>query len=316
MTLEATRSRWRVRGRLAWSRLVAATSTEEPGTSLAAFRMGVAASLLVLVVPWLVTPSGSLAARFAFVARADVLGMGGYRPAPPASLDEVRTLLWVSAASGLLLFVGLFGRLPAIAAAVCTRLVFRTNPDVSGAGDHLLGNALFLLALSDCTATWSLDCRLRTGRFTDLTPVPAWPRRLAALQLAILYSASGLQKLVSTAWTPVGGCSALFEILQSPHWARSPGWVEAHGSSLVWPLALGTAVTTVWECTFALVLVRPRLRPLYATVGVVLHVGIFALLQVGVFSPLSLAFYPVLFGPRAPARAGDPREGLVGQGLA
>ncbi len=61
--------------------------------------------------------------------------------------------------------LGLFGRLPVLVAAVATRIALSQNMEVSGAGDALLGNALLLLLLGDVTATLSLDCRLRTGRY-------------------------------------------------------------------------------------------------------------------------------------------------------
>jgi hypothetical protein len=300
----------------AWTALVQATSTQEPGTPLAQFRIGVATALLVLVLPLLWSAEGPLVVRFAFTERAAAVGAGGYRdlsttwlmdllgPATPALQHAVLVVLALAAA---LMLVGWCGRVPVLVAAVGSKLAFGQNFDVSGAGDALLGNALFLLLLGDCTATWSLDCRLRTGRFVDDTPVPAWPRRLAVLQLAVMYTSTGLQKLVSTAWSPLDGFSALFGILQSPQWARFPQLVATHGRWLVVPLALLTALTTVWEVSFVVVLWKRRWRALYAVVGAALHAGILLLLEVGVFSLLSVAFYPTLFARRSSTttRTGD-----------
>ncbi len=296
--------------RRAFAALVAATSTTEPATALALFRMGTAAALLALVLPLLATPAGRLVVRFALSERAPVAGVGGYRNLATtplmdlfggASVATQTTLLLAAAVAAALMLVGVFGRLPVLVAAVATKVAFGQNYDVSGAGDALLANALFLLLLGDCTATLSLDCRLRTGRFVDDTPVPAWPRRLAVLQLAVMYTTTGLQKLVSTAWLPLDGFSALFQILQSPHWARWPTLVSTTGAALVVPLAVLTAVTTLWECTFVVVLWKRRWRARYAVTGVLLHAGIFLLMEVGVFSLLSVAFYPVLFAPRGPS---------------
>jgi hypothetical protein len=290
-----------------FSRLVAATSTTEPGTAFALFRMTTAASLLALTVPLLATTTGQLVVRFSFTERTTQTGVGGYRDLVTTPLMNLlggattttqNALLGVSAVCAALMLVGLCGRVPVLVAAVASKVALGQNYDVSGAGDALLANALFLLLLGDCTATWSLDCRLRTGRFVDDTPIPAWPRRLAVLQLTVMYVSTGLQKLVSTAWTPLDGFSALFQILQSPQWARFPGLVESTGAALVVPLALLTAVTIVWECTFFVVLWRRRWRWLYALFGVVVHAGIFALMEVGVFSLLSMAFYPTLFAYR------------------
>jgi len=289
--------------------LVAATSTEEPGTALALFRMATAASMLLLLVPLWTTATGRLVVRFAFTERAADAGVGGYRNLATTPLMNLLggatsstqlALLIVATVCATLMLVGLWGRAPVVIGAVVSKVALGQNYDVSGAGDALLANALFLLVLSDCTRTLSLDCRRRTGRFVDDTPVPAWPRRLAVLQLVVMYTSTGLQKLVSTAWSPLDGCSALFQILQSPQWARFPALIERTGSTLVWPLALLTTVTVAWECTFFAVLWKRRWRLPYVLTGVLIHIGIFGLMEVGVFSFLSMAFYPVLFG-RHPA---------------
>ena len=303
-TTTTTRPGWWARQ---FARLVAATSTTEPGTAFAWFRIATSMAMLVLFVPLLTTSAGQLVVRFAFSERTAAAGVGGYRNLATtplmhllggASTSTQTALLSVSAVCAVLMLVGLFGRAPVLVAAVASKVAFGQNYDVSGAGDALLANALFLLLLGDCTRTLSLDCRLRTGRFVDDTPIPAWPRRLAVLQLAVMYTSTGLQKLVSTAWSPLDGFSALFQILQSPHWARFPHLVDDHGAVVVVPLALLTAVTAVWECTFFVVLWKRHWRWLYALTGVGIHVGIVALMEVGAFSFLSMAFYPVLFAHR------------------
>lgn len=295
----------------AWQRLVALTSTTESPLPLALFRIGVGFSLLWLVLPMLLTRVGRDVVVFAFVDR----GAGGYRSLGGtwgadllggATPDVVFGLLWLSALCGVLLVVGLFGRVPVLVAAVATRIALSQNLDVSGAGDALLGNALLLLLLGDVTATWSLDCWWRrradqvggTARFVDDTPIAAWPRQLAAVQICIVYSSTGLQKLVSMAWTPFDGFSALYQILQSPHWARFPDLMTSTGGALAIPFALLTAVTIVWEVTFLVVLFKRHWRPVYVVVGVAIHLGILVLMEVGVFSIISVAFYPVLFSPK------------------
>jgi hypothetical protein len=282
---------------------VATTSTVEPPTAMALVRIGVGVSLILLLAPMLFTSVGHDVVVFSF---CDV-DAGGYRdlkgtwaidlvggPVPGA----VFGLFGVAFAAAVAMVVGVLGRVPVVVAAVCTRVVFGQNGDVSGAGDALIGNALLLLVFADCTATLSLDCRLRTGSFVDDTPLPAWPRKLALLQLCVVYTATGLQKLVSTSWTPLDGFSALYQILQSPHWARFPDLVVDAGGALRLPLAVLTAVTIVWEVSFVVVLWKWRWRPLYAVIGVGIHLGILVLMEVGIFSVASLALYPVLFSPQ------------------
>jgi hypothetical protein len=283
-----------------WQRWVTLLDERESGAAVALMRIGVGLSLLVLLVPFVLTDAGRDVVVFSF-ADDDVGGyrnLGGTRwmnalggPTPAV----LHALLLAVLLASVCIVVGVFGRLPVLVAAVCTRLVFLQNGDVSGGGDALLGNALFLLLLADCTHTLSLDCRLRTGRFVDDTPVMAWPRRLALVQLSIVYTTTGLQKLVSTAWTPFDGFSALYQILQSPQWTRFPHLIDdAHGW-LVVPAMLGSAITIVWEVFFFAVLLRPRWRPVFALTGLALHIGIAVLMEVGIFSWLSLALYPAMF---------------------
>ncbi|MDP2342563.1 MAG: HTTM domain-containing protein [Deltaproteobacteria bacterium] len=290
-------------------RLLALTSTTESPVPLALFRIGVGVSILWLVVPMLLTTVGRDVVGFSFIDQA----AGGYRNLKGswgadllggATPEVIFGLLWVSALCGLLLVLGLFGRVPVLVAAITTHIALQQNMDVSGAGDALLGNALVLLMLGDITATLSLDCWFRQrGRplraaLIDDTPIAAWPRQLAVVQLCIVYTSTGLQKLVSMAWTPFDGFSALYQILQSPHWARFPDLMTDTGGALAIPFALMTGVTIVWEVTFIVVLFKRKWRPIYAFVGVGVHIGILIFMEVGVFSIISVAFYPVLFSPQ------------------
>ena len=54
--------------------------------------------------------------------------------------------------------------------------------------DMLLRNALVILALSGCHRVWSVDARIRFGRWRgDGSLVTAWPRFLLVIQLFIVY---------------------------------------------------------------------------------------------------------------------------------
>lgn len=293
--------------------MVAVTSTQEPQTAMALVRIGTGVALVILLVPLLFTAGGRDVVVFSF---CDVAS-GGYRELGGTAVIDalggavpgvVFPLLAVALVGAVGMVVGVFGRVSVVAAVFGTRVVFAQNGDTSGAGDALIANALLLLLLCDCTATLSLDCKLRTGRFVDDTPGPAWVRRLALLQVCVVYTTTGLQKLVSTAWTPLDGFSALYQILQSPHWARFPDLMTDTGGALAVPMAIMTAVTIVWECSFFVVLRKVRWRLAYAAVGVAVHIGIFLLMEVGIFSIVSVALYPVLFSPEVIAQARGLRE--------
>ncbi len=279
---------------------MAHTSAREDGAALALVRIFVGLSMLILVVPFVFTDAGHEIVRFAFCdddagGFRGMVGSRGIRLFGGPVPDVFFGFFVVTAVCAVLMVLGLFGRLPILIAAFTTNVALGQNSDVSGGGDALLGNALFLLLLSNCTQTLSLDCYWRTRRWIDATPVAAWPRKVAMVQLAIIYTTTGLQKLVSTAWTPLDGFSALYQILQSPQWSRVPLLVDAADGWLVGPFVAMTAITIVWECGFWVVLWKKRWRPVMAVVGIGLHVGILLTMEVGIFSWLSMALYPTMF---------------------
>jgi hypothetical protein len=181
-----------------------------------------------------------------------------------------------------------------------------------------LANALWILVLAGGDSTLSLRCRLRTGAWHDPRPVPAWPRALVLYQLILVYSSTGLQKL-SAHWTPVGGFSALYYILQQPSWHRADMSWLAH----IYPLTqLATLTTWLFELLAPVVLLalyyrrtadrpgrlRARMNRLpwrnaFVVVGVPMHVGVFLMMDVGPFTWVTLAFYLCLFDPDEWARA-------------
>src|SRR5262249_6409716 len=144
--------------------------------------------------------------------------------------------------SALMLVLGLGGPFTPFVLLQSNRALAHINWHTSGAEDSLIGNALWLLVLARSTATLSLDCRLRTGRWRSGTLVSAWPRYLAVYQLVLVYWATGVQKL-SAHWTPGGEFSALYYILQEPSWQRfDMSWL-----AWVYPLTqAATALTWFW----------------------------------------------------------------------
>jgi hypothetical protein len=134
---------------------------------------------------------------------------------------------------------------------------------------------------------------------------------VAVVQLVLMYWATGLQK-VSVHWTPLGDCSALYEIMQQPTWQR---WDMAW---LAWVYPLTQAATLgiwLWEIGSPLLLVwfwlcQPRrtgrlaalarrlpIRGLFVVVGVGMHLTLALFMSIGFFSGLSMAFYVCLFRP-------------------
>jgi len=171
--------------------------------------------------------------------------------------------------------------------------------------DTLIRNAVLILVFSKCDGRWSPTGRRRTE-------VPAWPRHLLIVQLAVMYFAAGIQKTALT-WGPLGDFGALYLILQDPSIARFRfGWLAS-----VYPLTqIATATTLAFEWGAVLLplaywfrdtrerpgrwralLNRVDFRATWATVGVFLHIGIAVTMQLGIFPWAMLALYPALFHP-------------------
>ena len=310
-----------------WSGWVALLSTRERGTSLARFRIAVGLvilySLLSMIaaglveVMWIDAEYGGLQT---LSTRHWLVGVLGGR-----TVSTAWTLVGSGLVLGTLLVVGLGGRVTALVALQVYYALTTAKPTLSGGYDTMITNALWLLVFAESTATLSLDCRRRTGRWTSDRLVSAWPRYLLILQLVVIYGTTGLYKL-SPVWTPGGDLSALYWVFQDPTWRRfDMAWIAS-----VYPVTqLATAVTWWWEVLSPLLLLvywfrytaerggrvrgvfnRFDLRKVWAAVGVGLHVGILVLLNVGPFSWISLSYYLCLIPPGG-ADVEEPSESEV-----
>ena len=297
-----------------WAAWVALLSRREVGTPLALFRIAlglcVVGMLLGLVARGVIEPLWLDRAYGGYRALGDgnwlVERLGGPKP------GVVWPLVWAAIGSGTLLTLGLGGRWPALATLLLTASLTDLNSHTGGSYDELLENGLWLCFLSSGTQTLSLDCRIRTGSWLSADTVPAWPRWLVIFQLVLCYWTTGLQK-VSAHWVPGGGFSALYYIFQQPTWQRfDMQWV-----AYVYPFTqIGTAVSWFWEVLAPLWLLayfyrdtrtRPGrvralfnawdLRTIYAVTGIVFHLALLIFMDVGPFSPITLAFYTCLWSP-------------------
>lgn len=324
----AAGSRWA----RAWRFWVDLVGRREPGTALAAFRVAVGLSVLFAVgsmvaddmvgVLWVDADHGGVWQLGPGNRLLRLLG----GPTPRA----VWTLVAVALASGALVAAGLLGRAAAFVALHSYQALFTAFPVTAGGYDRMITNALWMLVLGASTATLSADCRIRTGKWRSDAPIAAWPRYLIIFQLVVIYTSTGLHKLSAT-WTPAGGYSALYWVLQEPTWRR----FDTAWAAWAYPLTqVATALTWHWELSAPLLLLvywyratpeRPgRLRALfnrrdlripYAAVGVLLHLGILVLLNVGPFSWISFAYYLCLWRPEeieAAARRAAGARGRLG----
>lgn len=297
----------------AWRAWVLLTSRKERGTTLAVFRIAVALVMLTTLLS--IVHSGVIDALWVGVEHGGVRPitsqfvllelLGGAKPSVVRPLTAVACLLCGAMA------LGAGGRWTIFAAALAYRSLSTIGAG-SGGYDNMIGNAVWLLFLSDSTTTLSVDCKRRTGSWQSDQTVSAWPRLLVIGQLCLLYVATGLQK-TSASWTFADGYSALYWFLQDPTWIRfDQAWtgrlypVTQAMTFVVWHFEV-TAPVLLLILYFRTTAERPGrvrawfnqrdLRLGWAAIGVSMHLGIAALLNMGPFSWISLAFYLCLWRP-------------------
>lgn len=181
--------------------------------------------------------------------------------------------------------------------------------------DRILRMVLLFLLFSGVHRRFSLDNLLL--RRAPWVRVPAWPAQLILFSMVMVYLAAGLGKIMQQPrWLSVQGTPVLYRIVTDP--------LAAHLDPVFWsqyplPFRVGSIATIVLELGALVLLTRWRLG--WAAFGVFMHLGIYASMELGMFSWGMLAMYPVLLDrwvcralDRLPATA-NPAGSEVGQGL-
>jgi len=221
-----------------------------------------------------------------------------------ASVAQIRLFLAGLVVASLGVASGFLTRVSSVVMWALLISFHQRNPYVNNGGDFLLQAAALYLVLMPAGTAWSVDERLRArlGRSTDRW-VPSWAFRLAQIQLAVLYLFTGLSKLPVAGMPDPGNWvsgRALALALGTPTIAR----FEVLTRVPWWVWAPATWMTLAWELSFPVLVLFERSRYVALAFGVVLHLGIFATLEVNNFSFATLCYY-VLYLPAAwfgPAR--------------
>lgn len=198
-----------------------------------------------------------------------------------------------SAISFLMMAAGYKSRLSVVLAFVSLSSIARWNDLPLSAAHQVLRSLLFCLLWADCGQRWSVDAWLRGRNVRTPTErhVAIWPLRLIQIQIAGIYLITGLWKLENLAWRDG---SALHYILQTPQFARftmlgSPAWDA-------WTTG-ATYLTLGWELGFPLLVLHPLTRRWTLWLGVVLHLGMWATLELGLFSGVMIGSYIAFLDP-------------------
>lgn len=251
----------------------------------------------------------------------------------PATAATATAAFWLAVAASATFTAGLATRVSALVLLLTLAQLSLIVPASDRGIDMLLRNGLMVLMFSSCGRAWSLDARLRTGRWGgDRSPQPAWPRYLLILQLVLLYSTAGMQKVASS-WLPPDW-SALWVAMHDPHFARTDAaWAW---SELLFPLTqAATAISWLWEWSAPLILLaywyrdtedRPgRLRAFFnrrhvlvwwLLLGASFHLGTHLTMRLGIFPFAVLSLYPAFVHPDAWGRLAGRLRRRPGRGPA
>lgn len=156
---------------------------------------------------------------------------------------------------------------------------------------------LFALLWADSGAVWSVDARRR-----GVVPaVPAWPLRLIQFQVAVIYFSTGLWKLGNVEWRTG---TALSQVLGNNVFRRLP---FALPDALAPLIAASTHLVLAWELAFPFAMLNRWTRRAALGLGILLHVGMWLMLEIGPFTLVMLSTYVAFVGPERVA-ALDPRS--------
>lgn len=221
----------------------------------------------------------------------------------------VRVLFGVGVVAHLMWLVGLYTRVAALVAAAIWISMVGRNPLLYSMPDQMHTCMLFLLALMPTGRGVSLDARWR-GKGG---PVPIWCRRILQLQVAVVYTTTGLLKSGVT-WQREG--TAIYYALANPYnrhmdlaaplaalqpyVLRPISWAV-----LLWEVAFGGFVLVLWLREMTGRRLFPDLRKWFLGFGVLMHLGIQAMLYVAWFTPLALASYAAFLRPAEARRLVD-----------
>jgi hypothetical protein len=166
--------------------------------------------------------------------------------------------------------------------------------------DHLLRTVWLVLAFSGSHRA------LAVGGRPHLATVPAWPADFIRYLLVLMYMGAGAAKLIANPrWLALSGTPVLYRIMTNPMAAHLDPHVGAEWA--------GTLRFFGWG-TIALELSAPllftRWARWWAVAGAMMHIGIAAFIDIGVFSYGMLALYPLLLWPPA-AASRSPATGTL-----
>jgi hypothetical protein len=257
---------------------------------LAAFRIGVAIMLLVdifaLYLPHADAFFGrdSLGSPDVFIPSATSLRWSALRGVEDPALLAGTLAAWAVAAAFLL--VGVLPRLSAVVAWVLSISFIGINGYLHNSGDNVRNIVLFYLMLCPCAAVWSIQAQKnRNTEENSPVYVHAWPLRLLFVQLMIIYFFNGVYKMLGSHWRDGDVMHYVFANLAWTRFSYAQLWLPFPVIQFL------TWSTLVWEVSFPLLVMIPRLRTLALWMGVGFHIGTAVFLKLCAFPFYMICMY-------------------------
>jgi hypothetical protein len=208
---------------------------------------------------------------------------------------DTTVALWLFAGSALiyvLMIVGLWSAVTVPLSFVCLLLEKRWNQLPLSAAFQVHYVLMFCLALAETGEVWSVDSWLRRRRGdTSTRAVKIWPLRLFRAQVALIYFITGFWKFQDVHWRDG---SALHYVMNNLTFRRYPidlpSWVDPM-------LTLMTYLTVAWELSFPFLLFNRITRRVVLLLGLGMHVGMWAALEIGPFSWVMIGSYLAFLDP-------------------
>lgn len=190
------------------------------------------------------------------------------------SSEVLEALYWLTVAAGIVALVGAKTRL-SLALFTLGHLFLSAFQYSIGRvvhNDGLMMLALGCLALSPSGAMLSFDSTQRRQRqWSDTDPFAGWPLKLLRWLFALAYLSSALSKLQAAGLDWVNGSTLQYYLFDTGlHKGRAIGvWLSQQHTTTV----VLSWLTLLFEGTFFLVVMFPRLARVYLPLGTLFHLG-------------------------------------------
>lgn len=211
----------------------------------------------------------------------------------------------------LLLFLGIGGRVVAMAAWVLHIGFLDRNYAAMFGADVIAGVFLFYLAFTDSCARLSVLNLFKKSKPVRLESdfVTSAMMRMMQFQICIIYAYTGFEKLKGVSWWDG---TALWSVLANPQMVDHD-WTFLRHIPIV--IAIGSFTSIVFEIYFPAAMLNPKARKYWLTLGFFFHVSIGLIMGLMHFSLVMISTYFLFISPETLERAVTAVKTRLGKSL-